>query len=132
MISVGGHGSVQLGLYHRHRAAVDDGAPQKRTAIAQAAGMLNLFNLMPLGPLDGGRAFNALTRPLRLLMAATLGGAWLLTHNGIALLVLIVAVARALSPRAPAKGEWMIAVEYLALVAALSYLAALPVPSGVR
>jgi hypothetical protein len=47
-------------------------------------------------------------------------------------LVLIVAVGRALSPRAPAKGEWTIAIEYLALVAARSYLAALPVPPAVR
>ena len=32
-------------------------------AIAKAGAVLNLFNLMPLGPLDGGRAFRSSTRP---------------------------------------------------------------------
>lgn len=98
------------------------------TAIAQAAGLLNLFNLMPLGPLDGGRAFNALSRPQRLSMTAALLAAWLLTRNGIVLLVLVVAAARAFGRGAPAKPDWPIAGWYLALVGALTYLAALPVP----
>jgi Zn-dependent protease len=99
-------------------------------AIAQAAGLLNLFNLMPLGPLDGGRAFNALSRPQRLLMVVALGVAWGVTRNGIAMLVLLVAVGRALSPRAPKEHDWTIASEYMVLVGALTWLAALPVPSG--
>ena len=101
------------------------------TAIAQAAGLLNLFNLMPLGPLDGGRAFNALSRPQRLLVAAALLVAWLVTHNGIALLVLILAAARAFGPQAPEKPNWPIAIELIVLVAALSWLATLPTPSRV-
>jgi Zn-dependent protease len=102
------------------------------TAIAQAAGLLNLFNLMPLGPLDGGRAFNALSRPQRYLMAAALLAAWLVTRNGIVLLVLFVAAGRALGPRAPEKPNWKIAVEYLILVAALTALASLSVPGAQR
>ena len=98
------------------------------TAIAQAAGLLNLFNLMPLGPLDGGRAFNALSRPQRACMAAALLVAWLATRNGIVLLVFVVALARTLGKGAPAKSEWTIGGAYLLLVATLTYLAALRVP----
>jgi Zn-dependent protease len=87
---------------------------------------------MPLGPLDGGRAFNALSRAQRVLMVAALLVAWLLTRNGVALLVLIVAGGRALGARAPEKSDWTIAVEYLVLVAALTFLAALPTPVGAR
>jgi Zn-dependent protease len=98
------------------------------TAIAQAAGLLNLFNLMPLGPLDGGRAFNALSQPQRFLVAAALLVAWLVTRDGIVLLVLVVALGRALGKHAPTAPEWTIATELVVLVAALTYLAALPVP----
>ncbi|MDB4969952.1 MAG: peptidase [Myxococcales bacterium] len=100
------------------------------TAIAQAAGLLNLFNLMPLGPLDGGRAFNALSRPQRYLMSMALIAAWLLTRNGVVLLVFFVALGRTFGAHAPEKPNWKIAVEYLVLVAALTYLAALPVPAA--
>ena len=44
--------------------------------------------------------------------------------------VLLVAVGRALSPRAPKEHDWTIASEYMVLVGALTWLAALPVPSG--
>jgi Zn-dependent protease len=99
------------------------------TAIAQAAGLLNLFNLTPLVPLDGGRAFNALSRPQRLLMVAALGAAWWLSQNGLVGLVLIVAFVRVLEQRAPAKADWTVGVEYLVLVGTLTWLAALPVPT---
>lgn len=66
-------------------------------AIAVTSAWLNLFNLMPIWQLDGGRAFAPLSRTQRWLAAAALGVAWLITSDGVVLLVLLVAVARAVS-----------------------------------
>lgn len=64
-------------------------------AIAHTGAWLNLFNLMPIWQLDGSRAFASLTRPHRWIAVAALGCAYLMTGDGIALLVLLVAIARA-------------------------------------
>jgi Zn-dependent protease len=93
-------------------------------AIARTAAWLNLFNLLPLGSLDGGRAFNALSRGQRALCAAALAIAWLAASEGLLLLLAIVAVLRAAGP-APSPGSNRAFVEYLVLVAALSFAATL-------
>ncbi len=43
-------------------------------AIVGVGAWLNLFNLMPIGPLDGGRAFHAMSRPQKFLAATTVAG----------------------------------------------------------
>ena len=64
-------------------------------AIAHTGAWINMFNLMPIWQLDGGRAFASLTRSHRWLAAAALAAAWGLTLDGLVLLVLLVAVWRA-------------------------------------
>lgn len=96
-------------------------------AIAKVGAWLNLFNLLPVWQLDGGRAFRSLARAERWLCAATLGGAWLLTSDTLLGVVAAVAALRALG--APGEGDRVGAAQYVALVVALSALAALEVPT---
>ena len=45
-------------------------------AIAHVGAWINMFNLIPIGPLDGGRGFRALSRSQAMLTTAAFGGAW--------------------------------------------------------
>jgi Zn-dependent protease len=98
-------------------------------AIAHSAAWLNLFNLLPLGSLDGGRAFNALSRSQRLWVAAILGVAWYLSGVNLLLVLLLGTGARLLSPQAPEQPDRGVLVQFAVLVAALTYLSAIHVPT---
>ena len=71
-------------------------------AIAQVGAWINIFNLLPVWQLDGGRAFASLTRYQRAVAAAALGAGWIITRDGLVLLVALVAVARAFGSGAAA------------------------------
>lgn len=92
-------------------------------AIGRVSAWINLFNLLPFGSLDGGRAFRALGRLERAVAAAALVAAWVAASDGLLLLLAIVAAFRTIGGDAPARGSRAIAVEYVALVAALTALA---------
>jgi Zn-dependent protease len=64
------------------------------SAIAHVGAWINLFNLMPIWQLDGGRAFTSLTPAHRWIATAAVALAYALTKDGIVLLVLMVAVWR--------------------------------------
>jgi Zn-dependent protease len=97
-------------------------------AIARTGAWINLFNLLPIAPLDGGRAFHALSRPLRWLAVLSIGIAWVLCHEGLLVLVGLVGVGQAFIGRAPAAGDRRSLLEYAALTLALAALTMLPVP----
>jgi Zn-dependent protease len=63
-------------------------------ALAHLGAIVNIFNLIPIGPLDGSRGFRALSRYQALLVTASLGGAWFLTGESMILLVAIAAFLR--------------------------------------
>jgi Zn-dependent protease len=65
-------------------------------AVAHTGAWLNLFNLMPIWQLDGSRGFAALSYMQRWIATAALAAAWVITHDGLVLLVLLVAVGRSL------------------------------------
>jgi Zn-dependent protease len=99
-------------------------------AIAHTSAWLNLFNLLPLGPLDGGRGFRALSRGQRWLAAASLGVGYLVTGDGLALLLAIVAAFRALTGAAPARGDGRALSKYALLALALAGLCRLSASSA--
>jgi Zn-dependent protease len=99
------------------------------TAIARAAAWLNLFNLLPLGPLDGGRGFRSLSRGERWQAAATLGAAWWLTHEALLGLLCLAALARAGFGQ-PADGDRGALGQYVFLVVALAALCAVAGPAA--
>jgi Zn-dependent protease len=96
-------------------------------AIAHFGAWVNLFNLLPFWQLDGGRGFRALTRPHRWLAAAAIAAAWFVTSQGLFLLLLVAAVAQAFA-RPAAKPDRDALWLYVFLLAAFTYLIAVPVP----
>lgn len=97
-------------------------------AIAQVGAWLNLFNLVPLWQLDGGRGFRALSSQQRLWAAAAIGLCWFLSSQGILLVLLCGALLRVAQKDTPAAPDRRSLIEYVLLVAALSALAATQVP----
>jgi membrane-associated protease RseP (regulator of RpoE activity) len=74
-------------------------------AVARTGAWINLFNLLPVWQLDGSRAFASLTRAHRWLATAALATAWVITRDGVVLLVLIVAGFRALTAGVPVEPD---------------------------
>jgi len=92
-------------------------------AIAAVGAWINLFNLLPIASLDGGRGFHAMSRPQKFLAAATVAGAWYLTGNGLLVLLAIVCVGRAVGDKPSSHGEWRSAITYCTLVILLTAVA---------
>jgi Zn-dependent protease len=97
-------------------------------AICRTGAWINLFNLLPVWQLDGGRAWNALSRPQRLAATAALAAAWALTREGLLVLLCLFAVLRCLQRDAPREGDRTAFAQYLLLVAALSALTVVIAP----
>lgn len=97
-------------------------------AVARFGAWVNLFNLLPIWQLDGGRAFRALSRQQRLLAVAALAALWALSREGLLLLLLIAAVAQAFRRDAPEQPDHVALAEYVLLAAALTLLCLLHVP----
>lgn len=95
-------------------------------AIAKLGAWINLFNLLPVWQLDGGRAFHALARGGRALVAVSIGLAWYFTREGLLLLLLLAAAIRAFKSEVETTDRRTL-IEFVGLVASLSALAALHV-----
>src|SRR4029453_7457017 len=93
---------------------------------AKLGAWINLLNLLPVWQLDGGRAFHALSRTGRFVVAASIGAAWYFSREGLLLLLLAVAFYRSFKADVPASDKRTL-IEFVSLVATLSALAALPV-----
>lgn len=90
-------------------------------AITHVGAFLNLFNLIPIWQLDGGRGFHALTRTHRGVAAAFVAGAWAVSHEGLLFLLLLGAGWQLFQP-APEQEDNVALGTYLALIAALTGL----------
>jgi Zn-dependent protease len=95
------------------------------TAIGRVGAWINLFNLLPVWQLDGGRAFAALSRQQRGVVA---GALWLLAlvgGDGVLFLLAIAATARAaMKGSAPEEGDLSVLVAYLVLAFGLTAMMA--------
>jgi len=95
-------------------------------AVAHTGAWLNLFNLMPVWQLDGNRGFAAIPSAGRWIVAAAFAMAWLMTADGLMLLLLGAAAIRALDPHAPqtpdrgALGQFVFLIVALAIVFAVA------------
>ena len=96
-------------------------------AIARFTAWVNLFNLLPVWQLDGGRAFASLSSLQRWVAAAACGVAYAITRDGLLVLMMIAAGARAfrVDPEVPPDG--VVLVQYCGLVLALALLATISV-----
>ena len=91
-------------------------------AIAHTAAWLNLFNLLPIWQLDGGRGFRALTRKQRGIAGVVAIGMWALTHQTILLLIALGAGYRLFSRDYPADDDNVVLLQYAGLIVLLSML----------
>jgi Zn-dependent protease len=113
-----------------------DSGPNWLLAVAYAGFMINLFNLIPLPPMDGGRVTAVLSPRIWLLGVPILG--WmLLTHfSPILLIVAILAVPHVFAAlrfdresaqaqgyyAVPARTRWEYGLIYVGLIAFLAYM----------
>ena len=96
-------------------------------AIAKTGAWINLFNLVPVWQLDGGRAFRALSKQQRWLAVGALAAIWFVSGESIIVLLLLGAGFRALEKTAPLAGDRRALVEYVVLAAILAAMCRLVV-----
>jgi len=89
-------------------------------AIARVGAWINLFNLLPVWQLDGGRGFRAMSRGQRWLAVLTVGAMLLLTGEGMLVLLLLAGGMRALAAGAETEGNRRACMEYIFLIISLS------------
>jgi Zn-dependent protease len=92
------------------------------SAIAHVSAWINLFNLLPIPPLDGGRGFRALANSQRLICAALLAVVFALTGEPFTGLIALVAFARGFEKRPQLPGNPRILTEFLALATLLALI----------
>jgi Zn-dependent protease len=97
-------------------------------AVAHAAAWVNLFNLLPVWQLDGGRGFTAMSRTHRLVAAGAVLAAFAVTHEPMLLIVGLVGAAMAFT-KPSQKPDVRIAAYYIALAWGLAAVSVLAVPT---
>ena len=99
-------------------------------AVARAGAWINLFNLLPVWQLDGGRGLRSLDRIQIFVLAALTGGLWYFTKEGLLILIGLLLAFRAFTKRdQPAETDWTGFIQFAGLLAALSLLCLIPMPA---
>ncbi len=101
-------------------------------AIAHFGAWVNLFNLLPVWQLDGGRGFRALTRGQRWIAAAIIALMWYATGEGLLALLGVAAAASASFAEAAELADPTALLQYGFLVVVLSLLTRIAVPGVPR
>jgi len=96
-------------------------------AIAKFGAWINLFNLLPVWQLDGSHAFRALSKLERAGIAALMLGAWIISHEGLLVLLGIVAAFRAFGNDSPKERDFPIFLQFAFLIVALSLFTTIPI-----
>jgi Zn-dependent protease len=94
-------------------------------AIARVGAWINLFNLVPIWQLDGGRGFRPLSRQQRWLVTAALVLGWMLTSEGLLVLLALGSGLQSFSRTAPEEPNLPALLEYVFLVAILTLISVL-------
>jgi Zn-dependent protease len=89
-------------------------------AIAHGGALLNIFNLIAIPPLDGGRGFRPLSRGQATLVSAGFAVAWYLTNDGMLLLVTIIGFVRSMGKPNGGQGDRTAVFILLVLTSTLS------------
>jgi Zn-dependent protease len=97
------------------------------SAVARIGAWINLFNLMPIWQLDGGRAFRSLSRSQRWLALAAIATVWAMTSEGMLVLLMLAGAARTTMDKSNPAPDVVILAQYVGLVAILSSLCLLSV-----
>ena len=98
-------------------------------AIARMGALVNLFNLVPVWQLDGARGFRALTRLERWIAVAVIAAMWLVTSEGLLVLLGLAAVATAAFGREAEEPDHTALLQYVFLVGVLSLMTRIAVPA---
>ena len=99
-------------------------------AIAKVGAWINLFNLMPFVPLDGGRGFRSLTRVQKWIAVAVIALILILSHERLLVLILLIAIFNAFSKSQAASPDHRALIEYCGLIVVLTGLSMMHVPVG--
>ena len=91
-------------------------------AIAYTGAWINLFNLIPVWQLDGGRGFRALTRKQRGMALGVIVAMWALTQESMLLFVGAGAIYRLFTHDYPADEDNGALVQYAGLIVLLAML----------
>src|SRR5258708_15843478 len=89
-------------------------------AIAHTGAWINLFNLIPVWQLDGGRGFRALTRKQRGIVLGVALVLWYMTSEIMLLLIALGATYRLFSKDWPEEPDNVALGQFVGLMAALS------------
>lgn len=98
-------------------------------AIAKVSAWINLFNLLPLGPLDGGRGFSAMSSKSAWWVTGVIFSAWYFSEEGLLVIIGLAAAYRAFqASRNPSSINDVRAVwEYILLIVFLTPLAGIKI-----
>ena len=100
-------------------------------AVARSTALINLFNLTPVWQLDGGRGFRALAFPQRLAVGGLMVVLWLITGEGLFIILTLGAAFRIFWQKDHAEypGDQTALVQFAGLVALFgAMLALIPLP----
>jgi Zn-dependent protease len=101
-------------------------------AVARAGAWINLFNLLPVWQLDGGRGIRSLDRMQVWFLAILTGALWFFTKEGILILIGLLLVYRAYTKRdEPAESDWTGFLQFAGLLTVLALLCLIPMPQGI-
>lgn len=100
-------------------------------AIGKLGAWVNLFNLLPFGPLDGGRGFRPMSRRQQWLVTAAIGATWFASGESLLVLLLIAAIVRAATADRSEPGDATATFQYVTLLIALTAISKVPVNAGV-
>ena len=94
-------------------------------AIGHFGAWVNLFNLAPVWQLDGAHAFKPLTRTERMLGTAVIVAAFLLTREGLLVILAVLAAVQAWHADESAPGDTTVLSQFVGLIAVLAWMCTL-------